>query len=217
MGFPRGTAGRRIGYTLVELMMIVTIIGISVMAFAPGFSRAMADRRVSTAARELIRIGRRARSDTFGYLRAHLVWLSPTERRIQLLRAPTSSCLLTVWTPVSLECNSAGANCLEDLSLSTWSAGGAGIRLYEETRAGADVKYETKGRALCFSPSGITYYGQGTTLADATGTLSDTISDAIPGGFVYTMHAAQDEGAPTASSRVHRVLFPLGASPRSLR
>ena len=217
MGFPRGMAGGRAGYTLVELMMIVVIIGVSVTAFAPGFSRAMADRRVSIAARELIRVGRRARSDTFGYLRAHLIWITPGAGRVQLLRGRTNSCTLTVWKPVLDTCATATRrDCLEDFALSSISAGGT-ITMYEEMLAGTEVKYgdPAKGRALCFAPNGVTYYGQGGDITSATGALSETINKDTPGGFVYALHTGA--GEPVKGQRVHRVLFPLGASPRALR
>ena len=217
MGFPRGTARGRVGYTLVELMIVVTIIGISVTAFAPGFSRAMADRRVSIAARELIRMGRRARSDTFGYLRAHLLWITPDKGRVQLLRGRSNSCLLTVWKPVLATCDTpTRRDCLEDFTLAGMS-GGREIAILEEQISGATVRYAdtSKGRALCFAPSGLTYYGQGTDIESATSALTETVTKDIPGGFVYALHAGT--GEPTATSRVHRVLFPLGSSPRALR
>ena len=217
MGFPRGTAARRTGYTLVELMMIVTIIGVSVLAFAPSFGRQMSERRVSTASRELIRIGRRARSDTFGYLRAHLIYLSPTSGRVMLLRAPTSSCTLTEWAPIAEDCDKGLPRCLEDLKLANWASSAAPIRMYEEQYVAGEVAYDTRGRALCFAASGVTYWGSGNTVTAATTALSETISEAVPGGFVYTLHASVTAGAPLATSRVHRVLFPLGGSPRSLR
>lgn len=219
-----GRASRaRAGYTLVELMMIVLIIAISVVAFTPGFSRAMADRRVSSAARELIRIGRRARSDTFGYLRAHLVWIDPVARQVQLLRGPTNSCALTDWVNVATDCPAAvdtvpGGRCLENLFLSAMAGSDQPIGLFEETTQG--TSYSTLGRALCYAPSGVVSWGRGDDLTAATVTtrLSTANSAAVAGGFIFAL--VNGTAAPITASvttRTHRVLFSLGGTARSIR
>ncbi len=203
--------------------MVVTIIAVSTIAFAPGFGRAMVDRRVTTVARELIRIGRRARSDSFGYLRAHLIWIQPTRTssagRVQLLRGNTNSCLIEAWQTIQATCAAPsalpGANCLEDLRLSDRDKGDGTIALFEELLADGAVSYQRTLRALCFTPNGVMYSGTGDTIATATasGTLSD--ANSVNGGFVYTFHTGTS--APTSTDRVHRVLFPLGTTPRALR
>lgn len=206
MGPGRQHARRQLGYTLVELMIIVTIIGISITAFAPGFGRAMADRRVSNAARELIRLGRRARSDTFGLLRAHTLWLQPANGTAQLLRAPTNSCLLTVWA----DCAASPQTCVENVSLTGASAR---VAYREELVSGA---IGSANRAICFAPSGIVYFNPATqtTVAAAAATFSD--QNTVNGGLVYALYPSNmDPTKPT--TRMHRVLFPLGATPRALR
>jgi prepilin-type N-terminal cleavage/methylation domain-containing protein len=218
MGPSRTPRRAHAGYTLVELMMVVMIIAISVMAFAPGFSAAMADRRVSTATRELIRIGRRARADTFGYLRAHLLWVQPGERRIQLLRGPTQSCTTPLWQDIQADCdeplNSAThQRCVEDLDLDTWTRGDE-IALREEILVGSKPVYRSTDRALCWSPSGRMFLAVNDSLEDAAKALKD-VND-VNGGVVFTLH--QGDGDPEIPpDTVHRVLFPLGASPRVLR
>lgn len=204
----QNSARRREGYTLVELMMIVMIIAISMVAFAPGFGRAMTNRHVSTAARELIRIGRRARSDSFGYLRAHLIWIQPASARVQLLRGPTNSCLLPQWHLIQADCAARAQRCLEDLDLTRWV--GRSLQLREQLVNGA---YATTRRALCYGPTGIVMWGTGNDLEAASAALTETNS--VNGGFLYTLHAGS--GDPGASDSVHRVLFPLGSTPRSLR
>ena len=201
--------------------MVVTIIGMSAVAFAPGIGRATTDRRVSTAARELIRIGRRARADTFGYLRAHLIWITPSTGVVQLLRGATNSCTLAVanWPDVQSDCAApavAGTSrCLENLSIATLTTD-SNIVMYEETLAGTTPAYaNTALRALCYAPNGLVYWGTGTSITAATAALTDLNDSTVNGGFVYTLH--KGPGAPTAASRVHRVLFPLGGTARSLR
>lgn len=212
----RSARRRREGYTLVELMMVVMIIATSVLAFAPSFGKAMADRRVSTAARELIRIGRRARSDTFGYLRAHLLWVQPSAGRIQLLRGPTQSCTTAAWESIVNDCTATpvGARCLEDVSLTTWGRG-KGIALREETLNGNNAAYNATSRAICFAPSGQVFLGKDDGLAAAHGKLSD--ANTVKGGVVFTIHSGASDPDPEAGDLVHRVLFPLGSTPRALR
>jgi prepilin-type N-terminal cleavage/methylation domain-containing protein len=210
------------GYTLVELMMVVAIIAASTLAFSPGISRAVADRRVSSAARELIRIGRRARADSFGYLRAHLVWITPATGRVMLLRGTNNSCLLPDWNAISADCPGTatgvrGQRCLEQVFISA-IAGPSAMAMREELVSSAGVaSYATTARALCYAPSGVVYHGTGTTLgvAAAAATLSEANSATIKGGFVYTLHTGTVD--PVSTDRVHRVLFPLGSSARSLR
>lgn len=210
MGAGRERARRRVGYTLIELMIIVTIIGVSVTAFAPGFGRAMAERTVSTATRELIRIGRRARTDTFGYLRAHTLWIQPATGTVQLLRGPTNSCRLTAWAAIQGDCASKGQRCVENVIL-----GGSleKVSLREELRAsaGSPASYTSASRALCYAPSGIVYYG-----SSLAAELREENTPEMRGGFVYALYRPSG-GDPTAADRVHRVLFPLGATPRSAR
>lgn len=211
----------RRGYTLVELMMVVAVIAASTLAFAPGIGRAVADRRVSSATRELIRIGRRARSDSFGYLRAHLIWITPATGRVMLLRGPNNSCLLPAWGTIAGDCPSTatgvrGQRCLEQVFISSLAGSGSMV-MYEETVTTAGVaSYAQTPRALCYASNGVVYHGTGTTLAATmTAGLSDLNTATIMGGFVYTLHTGTT--SPVSTDRVHRVLFPLGSSARSLR
>ena len=210
----------RAGYTLIELMMVVAIIAASTLAFAPGIGRAVADRRVSSAARELIRIGRRARSDSLGYLRAHLIWITPATGRVMLLRGPNNSCLLSQWDSISADCpadvvhGTPGQRCLEQVSVGAIGGGPTSIAMNEETLSGAGVAgYGTAPHALCYAASGVVYHATGATLALATAALTDL--NTVNGGLVFTLHSGT--GNPAKTDRVHRILFPLGSSARSLR
>lgn len=193
--------------------MVVTIIAISVLVFSPALSLAMEHRRISSAAKELIRIGRRARTDTFSLLRAHLLWIDTPNKKAQLLRAPINSCTLTNWTNVQSDCPSSGApagRCVEQLNILNIVVD-PNILFYEEKLDGTKP---TTPRAICFAPSGLTYSGTGSNLAAVT--LSSANSSAINGGFVMTLQW-QNVGPNGDASRFHRVLFPLGGTARAYR
>lgn len=218
MGLSRSSKRARAGYTLVELMVVVMIIAVSVISFAPGFGKALADRSVSQATRELIRLGRRARSDTFGYLRAHLLWIQPASLRIQLLRGPTQSCTTAPWATIQTDCPAStlavkSQRCLENVSLPDmtreWS-----IAMREEFLTGGEPAYRTTNRAICFAPSGQMFMALNNSLADATNALSDL--NTVNGGVVYTLHLGTSDPVEPPDL-VHRVLFPLGGTPRALR
>lgn len=203
--------------------MIVMIIAVSVLAFTPGFSRAMADRRVGLATRELIRIGRRARADTFGYLRAHLLWIKPgtgtVAGTVQLLRGPTNSCALTAWNTVAADCatNLATSRCVESLQLANESGSTRVITLREEAVDGSITSYSSLNRALCFQPSGVMMTGSGGTDPPAGSALVEMTAGVVAGGYVFALVSGADPPGTNAAQKVHRVLFPQGGSPRSLR
>lgn len=191
--------------------MVVLIIGTSVLAFAPGISRAMSDRRVSMAARELIRIGRRARADSIGYLRAHLLYISPGTSTVQLLRGPTNSCRFAEWNRIHEDCAAKRPRCVENMSFasSTFSAGGEHIGVREQ--GATDTEFSRTARALCYQPNGTVLHSRAA-LASVNRDLSES-NAGVNGGFVYAIYNGSDD--PTPAMRVHRVLFPLGGSARS--
>ena len=61
------------GFTLVELMVVVSIIGTVLMAAMPAMYKAMDDRRVAQVAREVVRVYQSARYKSMAYGRAHSV------------------------------------------------------------------------------------------------------------------------------------------------
>jgi prepilin-type N-terminal cleavage/methylation domain-containing protein len=86
----------RHGFTLVELMIVVTIIGMMAAAVAPALATALADGRASSAAVDLVRLGVRARAETTSTGLAHLLAFSQDPGsglgRVELLRGIRNKC-----------------------------------------------------------------------------------------------------------------------------
>ena len=104
-----GARGQRTGFTLVELMVVLTIMGIMVGLAAPTMSAAMADRRVGRAARDIVRIYRQARYSSMAYGRAYGVayYYNPVtvfpmpawskNWRFKVYRGTNAGCLRNTW------------------------------------------------------------------------------------------------------------------------
>jgi len=112
---------RRLGFTMVELLTVITIVGILAVAAAPSFVRLLRDRRVTDAAQQLADLYRGARSRAMGRGSAILIrWnqnastptnANPAGRatmREAIMGAgqgallPSTSCFATDWTATSV-------------------------------------------------------------------------------------------------------------------
>src|SRR5688572_28433604 len=87
------------GFTLVELMIIVTIIGIGAAMSASGIANAFSEDRARRATRELVRMGRHARSETVRYRLAHMVWIETGAgiNQVSVMRGTGPSCTNEAW------------------------------------------------------------------------------------------------------------------------
>jgi hypothetical protein len=184
------------------------------MAFAPSFSRAMAEREVSFATREILRIAKRARTESLGYRRAYLMYVNPGASDdiapiVQLLRAPNNSCVAQAWDAMQDTCDtpSPGSPCVENENFAdvSYSTSGFTVRALEEAVGGGTSPND---RAMCWAPNGMMYTRSP---ANLTAQLAEANSNnTVNGGIVYRLALYQDSAAV---GRAHRVLIPLGGSP----
>lgn len=73
VGVVRGSRDRSLGFTLVELMVVLMVMGVLVSAALPAIGAGFADRRVAVVAREVVGLFQRARYMSNAYGRAHQV------------------------------------------------------------------------------------------------------------------------------------------------
>jgi prepilin-type N-terminal cleavage/methylation domain-containing protein len=102
-GLERHVPARSEAFSLIELMIALVIIGIMVMTVAPSLQQVLGDQRQTSAAGELVRIGRRARAASIESGAAHLLRFDASEPaeselgRIELYVGMNSKCLQTDW------------------------------------------------------------------------------------------------------------------------
>jgi type IV fimbrial biogenesis protein FimT len=147
------------GFTLLELLITVTLVGILVVMAVPSISGLMRDRRTNQAAHEAAMIYRRARSMAMGRGTAVLVRYSSADRgRIEIREAvsttaglcanlPSTSCTATNW-----DANNANNRLLD--------AFGPALGPYDNVQLEFHMAdNSTQGAVdLCFTPLGRTLF-----------------------------------------------------------
>jgi prepilin-type N-terminal cleavage/methylation domain-containing protein len=172
------------GFTLLELMVVVTVMGTMAAMLAPGIGEFMADARCAGAAEDLVRISRhvRARSQESGL--AHLVEMragTADSGGLGVLRVwegMNNRCRLTPWLQTVNGSVNSGHGWVEELDLGSshynQPPGGGraptiddGDRQVISMRAGGSIT-TPEYAAICIEPSGATWQGVSTT-ASGTG------------------------------------------------
>lgn len=226
------------GFTLIELMVVVIIIGILFSYAVPGITRTMADRRAATVVSEIVRIGNRARSAAMSGKPAHLVSiqtggnaLGAGQAVVALLRGNTSSCTTQNWAAALAQCppppggRALGVRelCPEFLNLSTpeWFRGGFELRVRLIPQASdSNLVPLLQGAgnntvSICYERNGATFWSVNAVAANMPFSNLNA-ADALGGGFLFAVGTFNTSMAQVTS--VPRVLsFPLGSAPRRVR
>lgn len=187
----------RDGFTLMEAMVVVAIIGLSAAIAAPAISNAMANRRANEAQHALVRLGARARSEAMAYGRAHvLVYQAGANGSAQLWRGRSNLCNGNAWATIMTGDCANSTSCVDALAMVAYDVGSHEVRMTMGTP-----------QWLCFQPDGEMLVSSGAGAAFAP-----------PGpgveGVTFTF---QHFVNGTSDGTTRRVVFPFGATPRIAR
>lgn len=203
---------RRQAFTLVEVMVIVLVVGITSALSIPTIHGVMAERLARDASSELVLLARRARAEAAAYGRAHVLrWNSGANGTFNVYRGRASSCNAQTndWAALIAASNctrgAAPGFCVDRVEAGDYYLGSLAVRGSTDvliTEGGGIANLD-----LCFEPNGRVLWR--TVLA---GRFSD--QNTVGGGFQFVFQRRED-GAPMGVAR--RVAVPLGGNARELR
>ena len=203
----------RNGYTVIELMIVVTIISLAASMTVPGLIAGMADKKASMASRKLLLLGKKAQAEAHAYRRAHVLYFnSNNSGTVRLIRGMHGSCLRHDWEAmgdmVSTTCGGVDDYCL-------WEIKANEVTMFE----GWELRVREPGGAtefaLCYTPSGVVWHSDSlTTNFQEANTEIGGGATSAGGGYRLTVEKLLD-GAVNGVTRT--IILPLGGTPRLVR
>jgi prepilin-type N-terminal cleavage/methylation domain-containing protein len=211
---------RRAAFTLLELMIVITVMGTMAALMAPGIGEFLADTRASSVSEELVRLSRhvRARAQQTGL--AHLIVFGGTGNdsgglgRINVWEGMNNHCRQTPWQQALTGTEANGFAPVDgvDLGHSAYNpvSSGSSPRAGDSNRQVIVLSVRgTPGAPdsgiLCYEPSGLSMLG---------------VSATNDAGFAFTLQTTPVTFTVTRTvsgelrGAVREVVFPAGGSAR---
>jgi prepilin-type N-terminal cleavage/methylation domain-containing protein len=148
---------RRGGFTIVELMVAVAIIGMMAVAAAPAFSTTLADNRQRSAMVDLLRLANKARALALASGSAHLLRIRTANNQVgtaALYAGLNGRCLQTPWETVAFV-TANGHGPIESFDMAAYNPIGAGYVI--AARAYRDDDDPVNELWICYQPNGETW------------------------------------------------------------
>lgn len=148
---------RTAGFTLVEMMVVVAIIGVMATLVGPGLSEFMADSRASRAAEDLIRLVRHTQARVQHTRLAHLMLFEADHEdvgRVRVWEGMNDHCRTTPWKLAISGTVAQGHAPVDVLDMVDYNSGTRLITL--TARKGAGSTTAITNAAVCFQPNGQT-------------------------------------------------------------
>jgi prepilin-type N-terminal cleavage/methylation domain-containing protein len=158
------------GFTVMELMIALVIIGVMAMAIAPSLTGALSDNRQNAAMMDVVRLTRKARSLAMSSGVAHLVRFQSAGAgglgTIELFEGMNNRCTQTPWATAFAASSELGQGALETLDMSYFNPTASGttprltdtgryvIRVFAE--AGSPIATVSELQ-ICYQPNGESY------------------------------------------------------------
>jgi prepilin-type N-terminal cleavage/methylation domain-containing protein len=211
---------RHAGFTLLELMIVVTVMGTMAALMAPGIGEFLADARASGATEDMIRLSRHVRSRVQQTGLAHLLVFSglPADSgglgRVRIYEGMNNHCRQTPWSQAIDGTVDNGFTTTDqiDLADSSYNApvGGTAAKKADMNRQVIALSVVGSLRApdtavICFEPSGATFEG----IADASSASFAFTAQTTPIVFTVTRSVS---GEQRGANR--EVVFPAGGAAR---
>jgi prepilin-type N-terminal cleavage/methylation domain-containing protein len=209
---PKARRAPEAGFTLLELLVVVSIIAVTAALATPAIMSALNDRRANEAALDMVRLARRGRSEAAGYGRAYMVRFNNGSNGSAVLwRGNNNGCNTNDWgTIIGSGCED-NAMCVDALELdsSHFQTSSSQVVMTAPTLgATVDVCYEPTGRMLWRTSTTSRF-----TALNSAGAGDDATN--LGGGVRFAFAPQKTDG--TADGVTRRVVLPLGGDPRTVR